>query len=81
MDALVELLAPAAPEGLLKELCGTLFGGSAATGGGVLEGSGTLSTVAAVGAVGVEDRPAARVPPGDRANEAVAAGDEVGAIL
>lgn len=80
IDALVELLPPLEnPAGLLKELCARLFGGSVAVAvvAGVLGVSGTLSTVAA----GVEDRPAARVPPGERGNELVVAGEELGAIL
>lgn len=92
IDALVELPLPLVNPGGRLKLCAGFLGASvvavAAAGVGVLELSGTLSTVAGAGVVGVEvdDRPAGSVLPDERGNELLVvlvpvAGEALGAIL
>lgn len=93
IDALVELPLPLVNPGGRLKFCAGFLGASvvvaaAAAGVGVLELSGTLSTVADAGVVGVEvdDRPAGSVLPDERGNElpvvlVPVAGEALGAIL
>lgn len=94
IDALVELPLPLVNPGGRLKLCAGFLGASVvvvaatAAGVGVLELSGTLSTVADAGVVGVEvdDRPAGSVLPDERGNElpvvlVPVAGEALGAIL